>query len=235
MAWLEATLRFFGFAVCHTLPSRTLVFGGHYLPVCSRCTGIYLGVALTYVYLVVRRGFRVNALPPLAASLAVAAMLLPMAVDGVSSYAGLRETNNTLRFLTGIVAGGALPIFAFPLLSAELVVAAGKKKAIRPFERWFDYLLWLGLLAAAAALVFAGWPALYYPLAVVSILGLLAIFLNLALTIWEMALERARWARRPWTVLLAALTVLLLFTLLNIFHRFTLKAMLAATGGVLPT
>lgn len=226
MAWLDQALSFFGYAVCHCLPSRTLTVGGDFLPVCSRCTGIYLGIAVTYIFLISRRGFKVNALPSLWASLAVAAMLLPMSVDGISSYVGLRETTNTMRFLTGLAAGAALPIFAFPLLSPELIVDGPNKKVFRPFGRAWDYSIWLGALAAAGALVFAPWPWLYYPLAILVVAGLVGIFFNLSLVVWEMVLERAgRWGRRPQTLAVAALTVLLVFSALNVFHYAAFRAM----------
>jgi uncharacterized membrane protein len=235
MSWPDQVFNFFGYAVCHGLPSRTLVIGGRYLPVCARCSGIYLGITATYIVLIARRGFKVNALPQLGASLAVAAMLLPMAVDGLSSYAGLRETTNTVRFFTGLVAGGALPVFAFPLLSPELIVDGRKKDVVRPFGGGWDYAIWLGALAAAGALVFVPWAGLYYPLAILIVAGLAGIFFNLSLVIWEMALERAgRWGKRPRTLILAALTVLLVFSILNAFHYAAFRAMEDVAGGQLP-
>ena len=235
MAWLDQVLGFFGFAVCHCLPSRTLALGGRYLPLCSRCTGVFLGIAATYIFLIARRGFKVNALPSLPASFAFAAMLLPMAVDGASSYTGLRETTNIIRFLTGLAAGAALPVFAFPLLSRELIVDGASKKTVRPFGRVLDYPIWLAVVAAVGALVLASWPWLYYPLSVLAVLGLVGIFFTLSLVIWEMALERAgHWGRRPWTLVAAGLTALLVFSLLNIFHYVAFSAMAEVGGGDLP-
>ncbi len=194
-----------------------------------------MGIAATYIFLIVRRGFKVNALPSLPVSFAVAAMLLPMAVDGLSSYAGLRETTNIVRFLTGLAAGAALPVFAFPLLSRELVVDGPSVKAVRPFGRVLDYPIWLAVVAAAGALVLTFWPWLYYPISILVALGLVGIFFTLSLAIWEMALERAgRWGRRPWTLVAAAFTVLLVFSLLNIFHYFAFNALAEAGGGELP-
>jgi len=235
MPIVESVLHFFGFAVCHTLPARTLTVGGHYLPVCARCTGIYLGIACSYVFLLARRGLRVNALPPLPISFAFAALLLPMAVDGITSYAGLRGTTNELRFITGLLAGSALPVFAFPLLAPELVTRPADVPTVRPFGPWYDYLIWAALVAIGVPLGLAGWPPLYYPVAAISVLGLCGIFFNLALVIWEMLLEKAgRWGRRPFTFAPAALTVALVFTALNIFHRITFAAILKANGGKLP-
>lgn len=235
MAWLDHVLQFFGYAVCHCLPSRTLTIGGTYLPVCARCAGIYAGIATTYFFLIARRGFKVNALPPFGIALGVAALLLPMAFDGITSYVGLRETTNVIRFVTGLAAGAALPVFAFPLLSPELIVSGDKKESVPPFGRWFDYPVWLGAVAAAGALVLRAPAWLYYPLAVFLIAGLVGIFFNLSLVIWEMVLERAgRWGRRPRTFIPAVLTVALIFTLLNVFHYYSFKAMMDISGGELP-
>src|SRR5436190_23467383 len=40
---LQYKLDVLGFGVCHQLVSHSFVIGGHPLPVCARCTGIYLG------------------------------------------------------------------------------------------------------------------------------------------------------------------------------------------------
>jgi uncharacterized membrane protein len=235
MAWLDQVLNFFGFAVCHGLPTRSLALGGEYLPVCARCAGLYLGIAATYVFLIARRGFRVNSLPPLRVSLAIVGLLLPMAFDGLTSYAGLRETTNPLRFGTGLAAGAALPIFAFPLLSPELVVGAGKAKPVRPFGAPWEYAAWLGGVAALGGAVYVAPGWLYYPVVLVLVAGLVGIFFNLSLVIWEMVLERAgRWGRRPFTFIPAALSILLVFSALNGLHFLAFRAMLRATGGELP-
>jgi uncharacterized membrane protein len=221
MAWLDHVLQFFGYAVCHCLPSRTLTVGGEYLPVCARCAGIYAGIAATYLFLLTRRGFKVNALPPFGVALGVVALLLPMAVDGISSYVGLRETTNAIRFATG--------------LSPELIVGEGKKKSVRPFGRWFDYPVWLGGVAAVGAVVLRAPAWLYYPLSIFMVAGLVGIFFNLSLVIWEMVLERAgRWGKRPLTFIPAALTVALFFVALNLFHYYSFRAMADISGGELP-
>jgi hypothetical protein len=109
------------------------------------------------------------------------------------------------------------------------------KEIVRPFGRVWDYPIWLGSVAAAGVLVMSGWSWLYYPVSILTVLGLAGIFFNLSLTVWEMALERAgSWGKRPRTFIPAALTVLLIFTLLNVFHYYTFRAMMNATGGELP-
>src|SRR5262245_40935798 len=48
---LQFKLDVLGFGVCHQLLSHSLIIGGHPLPVCARCTGIYLGALVTWVFL----------------------------------------------------------------------------------------------------------------------------------------------------------------------------------------
>jgi len=224
-----------GFAVCHQLPSRTLEFGGKYLPMCARCSGIYFGVFASYTYLVVRRGFRVNSIPRITYSLIIAAFILPMAFDGATSYLGLRETTNALRVVTGTLAGSVLPIFAFPLLSPELILAEEKKEGeYPPFARWYDLLIWAAFVAVLLILSLQNWSWLYWPLTAFSTVGLVAIFFNLGLVVVEMVGERHRWARRPWSFLWAALIVTFIFSVLILLHKFAYDMMLDATGGVLP-
>jgi uncharacterized membrane protein len=202
---------------------------------CARCSGIYLGVFASYTYLVARRGFRVNSIPRITYSLIIAAFILPMAFDGATSYLGLRETTNALRLVTGTLAGSVLPIFAFPLLSPELILAEEKKEdEYPPFARWYDLLIWAAFVAVLLALSLQHWSWLYWPLAAFSTVGLVAIFFNLGLVVVEMVGERHRWARRPWSFLWAALIVTFIFSVLILLHKFAYDMMLDATGGVLP-
>ena len=36
--------------ICHRLPERTFKIRNHYFPVCSRCTGIYIGAFSYYIF-----------------------------------------------------------------------------------------------------------------------------------------------------------------------------------------
>jgi uncharacterized membrane protein len=94
-AWIELPFRL----VCHGIDSRSLELAGVAMPICARCFAIYLG-GLAGIVLFFALPFR-RALP-----LAVlVAALAPMAVDGLTQAAGLRESSNALRFLTGFPAG----------------------------------------------------------------------------------------------------------------------------------
>lgn len=97
--------------LCHGMPHRCLeLFGGTPMPICARCFGIYLGMlAGLLAFLVVprlREGFM---------RLVAFAAVLPLAIDGLTQLAGLRESTNPLRIATGTIAGLA---FGLWILSA---------------------------------------------------------------------------------------------------------------------
>lgn len=91
--------------ICHRKPERSFFIHGHQFPVCSRCTGIYSSILLFLVYTYI---FPIHYTQ---AYLYVAVILvLPCLIDGVTQLLHYRESNNTLRFITGYMAGTAAMI-----------------------------------------------------------------------------------------------------------------------------
>jgi uncharacterized membrane protein len=91
--------------ICHRLPERTFKINNTYFPVCSRCTGMYIG-AFSYYVFVYFFYVQYNIAVVLAASL----MILPAFSDGLTQFFGFRESNNALRFATGLIAGVGLGV-----------------------------------------------------------------------------------------------------------------------------
>ena len=91
--------------ICHRLPERTFKIGNHYFPVCSRCTGIYIG-EFSYYFFVYFVYVQYNIEMFLLAIL----MVLPTFSDGLTQFFDFRESNNALRFSTGLIAGIGLGI-----------------------------------------------------------------------------------------------------------------------------
>lgn len=92
--------------LCHRIPERSFYLKNHQFPVCARCTGFYTGLAIFLMY---------NALFPINYTLNLfiisIVMLIPTSIDGFTQYLGLRESNNNLRFTTGLIGGIGLIIF----------------------------------------------------------------------------------------------------------------------------
>lgn len=117
---LLSLFNFIGHLVCHQLPERTLFVGGHYLPVCARDTGGYLGLLLGYFLLPLRRKEACG--PP---NLWITfLMVLPMIVDAGTQWIGLRTSTNELRMMTGLLFGIALA----PLLVYLLSIVPSSKR-----------------------------------------------------------------------------------------------------------
>lgn len=90
---------------CHRMPERTFKINGHYFPVCARCTGLYIGLFSYFVYAYL---FYVEY--SLYLVLLAILMVIPTFTDGFTQLLGLRESNNTLRFTTGLIGGLGLGI-----------------------------------------------------------------------------------------------------------------------------
>lgn len=109
---------------CHQRPERSLLLNGNQMPLCVRCTGIFLFAVPGLLAAAGARPDRslsrtlLNVLPaawrdwlerrvgaPVAAFLLVAAFVAPAALDGFSQLPGWRESTNVLRAITGGLAG----------------------------------------------------------------------------------------------------------------------------------
>jgi len=91
--------------ICHRLPERTFKIGKWYFPVCSRCTGIYISIFSYYFFV-----YFVYVEYDLIIIITAFLMIIPALLDGITQFFGFRESNNTLRFTTGLIAGIGLGI-----------------------------------------------------------------------------------------------------------------------------
>lgn len=92
---------------CHQLPERSFFFRGYQFPLCARCTGIAIGELLALPLWLLFH-------PPL---LLTAALIIPMACDGILQYVFSVMSNNIRRVITGLLAGyGYMSLFIDLLL-----------------------------------------------------------------------------------------------------------------------
>lgn len=102
-------MRFIGSAVCHQMAERSFIINGQVLPLCARCTGIYIGIFFAMVFFFGRGRLKGNQPFVLSGILFAALSFLPVSLDGFFSYVGLWESNNFLRIVTGAIGGASLP------------------------------------------------------------------------------------------------------------------------------
>jgi len=97
--------RFRNLVFCHRLPDRTFKIKNTYFPVCSRCTGLYIGAFSYFIYVYF---FYVQYTIPII--LLAFLMIIPTCIDGTTQYFGFRESSNSIRFITGLIAGVGIGI-----------------------------------------------------------------------------------------------------------------------------
>ena len=113
-----------GGVICHQLPERSFFLDGHQLPVCARCTGLYLGGTAGLIgwwATKLLRGWRPQ---PMASRLAIellAIVAAPTAVSYFTGVLGVWDGSNVTR-----------AVLAAPLgVAAGAVVAAVSTKDLR--------------------------------------------------------------------------------------------------------
>ena len=108
--WAEVIYRGFGI-FCHQRPDRSYFIDGHKLGVCSRCTGLYVGFAVTLLLYPLIRSLRSNVTPPRIYLILAA---IPLGVDFSLTFFGIWNNTHTSRFLTGALLGTVAVFYVMP-------------------------------------------------------------------------------------------------------------------------
>ena len=88
---------------------------GYKIPVCARDVAIYLAMlAGGLLFLLFFKPDTVKF--PNKWLLAIA--IIPIAIDGTTQLLGMQESTNSMRLLTGAIAGFAIPFYLIPMLNA---------------------------------------------------------------------------------------------------------------------
>lgn len=103
--WVQSMELCSKYCNCHQKPERSFFIGGYQMPLCARCTGIALGhVAALFTA------------PFHSFNYSIAALLVPLAIDGTVQYCTSYESNNKKRFITGVLYG-----FAFTSITIRMI------------------------------------------------------------------------------------------------------------------
>ena len=195
-----------GYAFCHRITSHSLMVNGRQLPLCARCTGMYLGVALTFLVLWLAGRLRRSELPPLPILLALASFVAVMGIDGLNSYSHffpstphLYEPRNWLRLATGAGTGLAMGLVVWPALGQALWQQPEYRPPVANGRELGGLVL---VVATAVGLALSNQPALLYVLAIVSTAGLLLVLTAINTVLWLVLRRRdGRASRWPEAVL----------------------------------
>ena len=97
--------------VCHQIPERSFHIYGNKFAVCSRCTGIYAGLALAVLAYPLTRSLKRTDTPRLVWLFLAAA---PLAIDWSLGYFSIWQNNHASRFATGFLLGAAAIFYILP-------------------------------------------------------------------------------------------------------------------------
>ena len=172
-----------GAAICHRITERSFTIYGRQLPLCARCTGMYLGVFLSFAVLLLAGRARWTDLPRFPILLILLAFVGVMGVDGINSYTHffpnfphVYEPRNWLRLVTGMGTGLAMGFILFPAL-AQTVWRRGQTSPVIRNVRELAGMVLVG--GTAVLLVLSNQPALLYVLALASAAGAVMVLMSI--------------------------------------------------------
>ena len=168
-----------GYAVCHRIDLRSFHLGSRALPLCARCSGMYLGALVGMAALAGLGRLRYGRFPRPALLAVFGVFAAAWAIDGVNSYLTLipgaphaYEPNNTLRLITGTLMGLTLGMLVFTGFNQNAWRGWKDEPVLRSL-REVGLLLLLG--AMLVALVLTENPLVLYPLALLSAAGVIVL------------------------------------------------------------
>jgi uncharacterized membrane protein len=181
-----------GYAVCHRIDARSFHLGERQLPLCARCTGMFLGAVLGLLFQTLASG-RKAGMPPWQLWGVFGLFVAAFGIDGVNSYLhlfpgapSLYEPSNLGRLLTGTGMGLVIAFVIYPAFNQT----AWKYFDPTPALRGFKPLAIVVLLALLMDwLVWIENPFLLYFFGLVSALGVLILLVMVYSVFWMMLLK----------------------------------------------
>jgi len=210
-----------GYAVCHRISERSFHIGDYQLPLCVRCSGMYLGAMLGFgfQFLISRRR---SGMPPWRVIIPLALLVLVFGVDGTNSYVYLiKQTypgvlanipnlyipNNILRLLTGSGMGLVISAAMFPAYNQTIWKEQDSRPALGGLK---DLSMLMVITLIIDLLVLTDNIFVLVPLAIVSTAGVLVLLTMIYSILWLMLFRQENKFEKisqSWLALLAGLTL----------------------------
>ncbi|MCJ7571005.1 MAG: DUF2085 domain-containing protein [Candidatus Thermoplasmatota archaeon] len=89
-----------GDRLCHQKADRSFFINGNEMPFCTRCTAIWLGLAIGLGFMTF---YKINLDEKFIILIFIG--LFPIGIDGFGQLFGLWESNNIIRVITGVLTG----------------------------------------------------------------------------------------------------------------------------------
>jgi len=181
-----------GYAICHRIASRSFFIGDRQMPLCARCTGMYLGamVGLLYQMRLGRRG----GMPPTKIAIVLGVFFVAFGIDGVNSYLHffpnaptLYEPQNWLRLVTGTGLGIGMACVLLPVFNQTVWKDWSGERLL---SSWRHFGAILALAALVDLAVLTENPLLDYPLALLGPITVVVLLAMIYTIVWLMLAKR---------------------------------------------
>ncbi len=141
MSILFDILAFFGGGLCHQRIDRSFNSGTFNMPVCSRCTGIYLGIFLSLLALILIERRVKGEFPSLKIVLVSVGAFLLMGLEVVLSTLGFIQSNNIIRMSTGFLMGWCMVLLLLPLANNSMFKKYLRKNYLDSPKKFWIWIL----------------------------------------------------------------------------------------------
>lgn len=206
-----------GYAICHQIAERSFDVHGHPLPLCARCTGIYLGVMIGFGVLLAGQRGRAALFPPRRVLVLLGLFIVFLGLDGVNSYlhlfpgyTGPYEPTNWLRLVTGSLTGLTMVTILLPAFNGSTWRRPENKQVLSGLGELAGLVLVIGIVDG---LVILRDPLLLTVFGYLSALGPV-LLLVMVWSILFLSLTRRENTIRTWADLRLPLVAGLAFTFL---------------------
>jgi uncharacterized membrane protein len=215
------------YAICHRIAARSFVIGDRQMPLCARCTGMYLGTLIGLLFQFGKG--RGGGMPVLKIMILLGVALAGFGIDGVNSYLhffpnapSLYTPENWLRLVTGTALGVGIAAVLLPVFNQTVWSDWTDKPMLYSWKHVGALVLIAGLLDVT---VLSGNPILLYPLALLGSATVMVILGMIYTIVWLMLFKQEnkyRHLKELWLPLVAGFTTALIQISFMDWGRFAL-------------
>ena len=224
-----------GYAICHRIDERSFHIGDRQLPLCARCTGEFYAAGISLLFFS-SASKKKSGMPGWKLGAPLIVFFLAFGIDGSNSYLYLlKQTshgaldnipnlyipNNTLRLFTGSGMGIALASVLFPAFNQS----AWKASDPGPVLDWKKLGALISIILIVDLLILTENPFILYPIAILSVLGVLALLIIVFSMVWVLMMREENAfdsLKQMWIPFLAGTTIAFLMITAIDLLRFKL-------------
>jgi len=143
------------------------------MPVCSRCTGIYIGFIFSLLAIILFDRKIKSEIPSIKIFILLISTFLLMGADVALTTFKIIEPNNFIRFITGFIVGWGLALIILPLSNSVMWQKAIKRQYL---EKKINISIWLIAGAVVSFLFIISYKSFLTLWGFLSIMGLMLFY-----------------------------------------------------------